>query len=60
MDDTILYLEDMDSHRQELSNDGLGFVINLLVCPGIIVLCVSTGGPIQLYMILIDDGSNIA
>ena len=39
---------DLDSPRQELSVRGLGFVVALLVHWGIIFVCASTGGPIQL------------
>ena len=40
---------DLDSPCQELSNDGLGIVVALLVRPGFDFVCVFTGGPIQLY-----------
>ena len=40
----------MDSPRRDLFNCGLEIVVALAVFPGINVLCVSTGGPIQLYM----------
>ena len=48
MDDTKPYPKDLYSPCQELSNGGLGFVVALVVCSGIVFLCVSTGGPIQL------------
>ena len=43
---------DLDSPCRELSSGGLGIVVALLVCRGIKFLCVSTGGPIQLYTYL--------
>ena len=44
-----MYPEDLNSPRRELSNGGLGFILALLIRPGIDLSCVSTGGPIQLY-----------
>ena len=40
---------DLNSTRRELSNDGLGIVVALLLRWQIDFLCISTGGPIQLY-----------
>ena len=39
---------DLNSPRQDLSNDGLGIVVALLVRWQINFVCVSTWGPIQL------------
>ena len=44
--------EDLDSSCREFSNGGLGFVVARLVRSGIDFSCASTGGPIQLYLIL--------
>ena len=40
---------DLDFPRRELSNGGLGIVVAFMFFSGIIFVCVSTGGPIQLY-----------
>ena len=39
MDHTKIVLAGLDSSRQELSVRGLGFVIALLVCLGITIIC---------------------
>ena len=51
IDDTTIYPEDLTSPCQEFSNGGLGIVVALLVCSRINVSSVSTGGPIQLYIL---------
>ena len=40
----------MDSPRRELYVRGLGFVVALLVCSRVNLLCASTGGVILLYI----------
>ena len=50
---TKMDLADLDSSHQELSNGGgLKIVVALLVCWKIIFSRVSTGGPIQLYVVM--------
>ena len=49
MDPTKMTHTYLGSPRRELSNGGLGILVALLVRRQIIFLCVSTGGPIQLY-----------
>ena len=49
-DHSKIYPEDLNSPCQELSNGGLEIVVAVLARPGINFLCVSTGGPIQLYL----------
>ena len=50
MNFTKIVKADLDSPRRELSNGGLGIVVACLGCRGINFSCVSTGGPIQLYV----------
>ena len=45
---TKIVKTDLGSPCQELFNGGLGIVVALLVCLQIDILCVSTGGPVQL------------
>ena len=47
---TKIYTADLDSIRRELSNGGLGIVVALTVFSGIDFSCVDRGGPIQLYV----------
>ena len=49
MDHTKIDTAYFDSPRQDFSNGGLQIVVVLLVCSGIIFLCIYTRGPIQLY-----------
>ena len=44
IDHTKIYPADLGSSYLELSVDGLGFVVALLLCPGINFSCASTGG----------------
>ena len=48
---TKIVKADLDSPRQGLSNDGLGIVVALSVFLAIGFSCVSTGAPIQLYLL---------
>ena len=48
MNFTKIDLADLNCPREEFSNGGLGIVVALLVCLQIDILCVSTGGPVQL------------
>ena len=48
IDQTKIDLKDLDSPCQELSVRGFGFVVALLLCPGIGFSCESTWGSIQL------------
>ena len=49
MNFTKIVKADLDSPRRELSNGGLGIVVALSGFLAIDFVCVSTGGPIQLY-----------
>ena len=51
MNFTKIVKADFDSPRRELSNNGLGIVVALLVFPAINFSCVSTGGLIQLWSV---------
>ena len=50
-DHTKMYPEDLNPPHRELSNGGLVIVVAFLVRPGNDSSCVSTGGPIQLYLL---------
>ena len=52
MNCTKMYQADLDSSCRDLSNGGLRIVVALLVCWQIDFSCVSTGGPIQLYVVM--------
>ena len=47
---TKIVKTDLDSLCREFSNGGFGILVALAVFLGIIILCVSTGDPIQLFI----------